>query len=159
MLRASIADGSEIGRRVQEIVDRGDLAPDDLMIEIIRDRLRRSDTGRGFLLDGFPRTRPQAEALDVLLVELGRALSVVLEFRVPEDVVVDRLLGRGDGRSDDTIDVIRHRMRVYREQTEPLVAYYEAKGTLVGVHADQAIDDVASEVGLALDRAAGGSGA
>jgi adenylate kinase len=152
MLRAAIAEGSELGRRVQEIVDRGDLVSDELMIEMIRERLSHPDTEAGFLLDGFPRTLAQAEALDALLGELGRTLSVVLEFQVPDDVVADRLLGRGEGRSDDTIDVIRHRLRVYREQTEPLVAYYRAQGALVDIQADRTVDEVFSDANEKLSQ-------
>jgi adenylate kinase len=156
MLRSAIAAGSELGLRVQQIVDRGDLVPDELMIDLIRERLGRPDTEDGFLLDGFPRTLPQAEALDGLLTELGRPLRLVLEFQVPEEVVVERLLGRAgaERRSDDQLDVVRHRLEVYRQQTEPLVVYYRAQGNLVGIHAERPIDEVFAEVQRALDAAA-----
>jgi adenylate kinase len=155
MLRAAIAEASELGRRVQEVVDRGDLVSDELMAELIRDRLLRPDTDRGFVLDGFPRTLAQAEALDGLLRELGRGLSIVLELQLPEDVAVERLLGRAraEGRSDDTPDVIRNRLRVYREQSLPVSEYYRARGILVGVPAERSIDAVYADVERALDQA------
>ena len=155
MLRAAIAEASELGRRVQEVVDRGDLVSDELMAELIRDRLLRPDTDRGFVLDGFPRTLAQAEALDTLLRELGRGLSIVLELQLPEDVAVERLLGRAraEGRSDDTPDVIRNRLRVYREQSLPVSEYYRARGILVGVPAERSIDAVYADVERALDQA------
>jgi adenylate kinase len=155
MLRAAIAEGSGLGRRVQEVVDRGDLVSDELMVELIRDRLQRPDAERGFVLDGFPRTLAQAEALDVLLDELGRRLSIVLGLQLPEDVAVERLLGRAraEGRSDDTPDVIRRRFRVYREQSLPVSEYYRTQGILVGVPAERSIAAVYADVERALDQA------
>ncbi len=137
MLRAAMAAGTELGRRVKPIYDRGELVPDDLIVALIRERLDEPDTARGFILDGFPRTIPQAEALDAMLEEIDRGIACVLEFQLDTDEAVNRLLGRAEieGRSDDTADVIRNRMRVYREQTEPLVAYYLARGIVVGIDA------------------------
>jgi adenylate kinase len=155
MLRAAIAEGSELGGRVQEIVDRGDLVSDELMVELIRDRLGRPDAERGFVLDGFPRTLAQAEALDVLLGELGRGLSIVLELQLAEDVAVERLLGRAraEGRSDDTPDVIRNRFHVYREESLPVSEHYRAQGILVGVPAERSIGEVYADIERALDQA------
>src|SRR5919106_6550048 len=109
MLREAIATGDNLGRRVQPIVEAGQLVPDHLMVELIRDRLARDDTAEGFVLEGFPRTPAQAEALDGVLAELGRELDVVLELQVPEAVSVQRLLERAhlEGRSDDTPETIR----------------------------------------------------
>jgi adenylate kinase len=148
MLRDAIAGGTELGRRVKPILDSGELVPDDLIVELIRDRLERDDTAGGFILDGFPRTIAQAEALDAMLDEIGRTLAAVLEFQLDEEEAVRRLLGRAaqEGRSDDTPAVIRNRMRVYREQTEPLVAYYLAQGVLVGVDAGRSVDAVYAEI-------------
>lgn len=155
MLRAAIEAGTELGQRVKEIYDRGDLVPDDLMIEFIRDRLEAEDTRAGFLLDGFPRTLAQAEALDRLLAELGRRLSIVFDFQVPEEVAVERLYRRAqeEGRTDDTPDVIRHRLRVFRRETEPVIAFYRTRGNLVGIHADRPPGEVFAEIQQALDRA------
>jgi adenylate kinase len=154
MLREAIASGSELGLRVKPILDSGELVPDALMVELIRERLSRPDTDGGFVLDGFPRTIAQAEALDDMLHEIGRALSAVLELQLDEEEAVRRLLGRArdEGRSDDTPDVVGNRMRVYREQTEPLVAFYLAQGTLVGVDAAGSIEHVAAEIERVLDQ-------
>lgn len=154
MLREAIASGSELGLRVGPILDAGELVPDALMVELIRERLARPDTDGGFVLDGFPRTIAQAEALDEMLHGIERTLSAVLELQLDEEEAVRRLLGRAleEGRSDDTPDVVRNRMRVYREQTEPLVAYYLARGTLVGVDAAGSIEHVAAEIERVLER-------
>ena len=154
MLREAIASGSELGARVQPILDAGELVPDELMVDLIRERVARPDTEGGFVLDGFPRTLAQAEALDDMLHEIGRALSAVLELQLDEEAAVRRLLGRAreEGRSDDAPDVVRNRMRVYREQTEPLTAYYLAQGTLVGVDAAGPVGHVAAEIERVLDQ-------
>jgi adenylate kinase len=137
MLRAAMADGTELGQRVKPIYDRGDLVPDDLIVALIRERLDEPDTDSGFILDGFPRTIPQAEALDAMLLEIDRRIACVLEFQLDDAEAVGRLLSRAgiEGRTDDSADVIENRMRVYREQTEPLVAYYLAQGIVVGIDA------------------------
>jgi adenylate kinase len=156
MFRAEVAAESDLGRRIRTILDAGDLVPDDLTIEVVRSRLAQDDTVDGFVLDGFPRTLAQAEALDRVLEELDRGeLSVVLDFHVSDEVALDRLLGRAaeQGRSDDTPDKIQHRLRVYHEQTEPLVEYYLARGILVGIHADRSVEEVFAEVQQVLETA------
>jgi len=123
--------------------------PDELTSEIVRARLEQDDTSQGFVLDGFPRTLAQAEALDRALAESDRGdLSVVLDFEVPDEMAVERLLGRAsaEGRSDDAPDKVRHRLDVYHQQTEPLVEYYRARDLLVPIHADASVDEVFSEV-------------
>jgi adenylate kinase len=151
MLRAAIAAESELGRRVRPILERGDLVPDELMIDLIRERLAQPDTANGFILDGFPRTYVQATALDTMLAEIDRALSLVLHFELPDEVALERLLGRG--RSDDTPEKIHHRLWVQRVPEE-VIAYYRAKGILVGIHADRSIDEVFAEVQDVLATAA-----
>jgi adenylate kinase len=151
ILRAVGDGGSDLGRRVQEIVKRGDLVSDDLMVALIRERLSAGDTDGGFILDGFPRTLGQAEALDATLGELDRELTIVLEFQLPEEQAYERLLGRG--RSDDNPETIRHRLEAQRVPDD-LVAYYRARGILVGVHADGAPDEVFAEVQSVLETAA-----
>ncbi len=149
MFRAECAAGTELGERVRSILDVGDLVPDELTIEVVRARLGQDDTARGFVLDGFPRTLAQAEALDRVLAEIDRGeLSVVLDFQVADEIAVQRLLGRAgvEGRSDDTPDRIQYRLEVYHEQSEPLVEYYRARGILVGIHADRTVEQVFSEV-------------
>jgi adenylate kinase len=148
MLREAMTAESELGRRVKPIYERGELVPDDLVVALIRERLGQGGTNRGFVLDGFPRTIAQAEALDVMLEEMGRELEAVLEFQLGEEEAFRRLLGRAEeqGRTDDTPDVIRRRITVYREQTEPLVAYYLGRGILVGIDAGRTVDEVYAQI-------------
>lgn len=157
MFRSAIASGSEVGRRVEPILAAGDLVPDELTIELIRDRLAQPDARRGFVLDGFPRNLAQAEALDELLASIGRDLDAVLYFAVPDDVVMQRLLGRAraEGRADDTPDVIGRRLAIYHQQTEPLVEYYRARDRLVPLHAERSIDEVYAELQDALEQLEG----
>lgn len=156
MLREAIANGTEMGQRITPIYDAGDLVPDDLMIELIRERLSAPDTSDGFILDGFPRTVAQAEALDRMLDEIDRELLAVLYFQVPDELAVERLHVRSlqEGRTDDTPEIIRHRLEVFHQQTEPVVEYYRAKGILVGIHAERPIDAVFAEVQEVLETAA-----
>ena len=151
ILRGAVEEGSALGERVRPILAAGDLVPDDLMVDLIRERLDGDDTVRGFVLDGFPRTLVQAAALDEMLGHLDRSLSLVLEFQLPEEVAHDRLLGRG--RSDDNEDTIRNRFAKQRVPEE-LVAYYRTKGILVGIHADGTVDEVFAEVQDVLATAA-----
>jgi adenylate kinase len=148
MLREAMTAESELGRRVKPIYERGELVPDDLVVALIRERLGQGGTNRGFVLDGFPRTIAQAEALDVMLEEMRRELEAVLEFQLGGEEAFRRLLGRAEeqGRTDDTPDVIRRRITVYREQTEPLVAYYLGRGILVGIDADRTVDEVYAQI-------------
>jgi adenylate kinase len=153
MLRSAIAAGTLLGEAVKPIYDAGQLVPDDLMIELIRERLSEDDARDGFVLDGFPRTAVQAEALDETLDDLGRPLSVVLEFQLPEEVAVERLRRRADQerRADDTDEAIRTRLRLYHEQTEPLIEHYRARGNLVGIPAAKPVEAVFAEIESALE--------
>ena len=156
ILRAAIHAGTDLGRRVKPIVESGALVPDELMIELIRERLEADDARRGFVLDGFPRTLPQAEALDGMLADIGRELSIVFEFQLSDDVCRARMLKRAEleGRTDDTPDVIERRLALYHEQTEPLVGHYRLVGNLVGLHADRSVDEVFAEIQEALEQVA-----
>ena len=155
MLRVAIASETDMGVRIKPIYDAGDLVPDDLMIELIRERLSASDTSEGFILDGFPRTVAQAEALDRMLEEIDRELLAVLYFQVPDELAVERLHVRAlqEGRTDDTPEIIRHRLEVFHKRTEPVVEYYRSKGILVGIHAERPIDAVFAEVQEVLETA------
>ena len=143
------------GREVKEVYDRGDLVSDDLMIRLIRDRLSRGDTLGGFVLDGFPRTMAQAEALDALLRDLGRELDVVFEFQLDDrDELVRRMLQRAEeeGRADDTPEAIQRRLELYDRETAPLVEYYRTtRGNVVGIHADRTVDEVFDEIRRSLE--------
>ena len=151
ILRAAMADGSELGRRVKPIYERGDLVPDELMVGLIRERLADED---GFVLDGFPRTVPQAEALDAMLDEIGKPLDAVILLMVSDEVATARLQARAaaEGRADDSPDAIRNRLRLYHELTEPVVERYRAEGTLVAIDGDRAIADVSTSIEEALTR-------
>ena len=152
MLREAIAAETPLGRAVKPIVERGALVPDELMVDLIRERLDDEDTREGFILDGFPRTMAQAEALDSMLREIGRDLDIVFELQISDDVAVDRLGKRAveEGRTDDTPEAIARRLSDYHEKTEPLVGYYRLRGNLVGIHGDNPIDRVFSEIQEAL---------
>jgi adenylate kinase len=149
---------TELGRRVKEIYDRGELVDDATIIELIESRLDRGDTIPGFILDGFPRNIAQAEALDELLARLGRALDVVFELQIPDrEVLIERIAKRAveEGRSDDTPDAIRKRLEIYDRETAPLVGHYRAtRGNVVGIHADSAVEQVFSEIQATLEQAA-----
>ena len=130
MLRAEVARGSELGRAVEPIMASGALVSDDLIVRVIESRMRWSDAGGGILLDGFPRTLPQAEALDAMLERSGGRVGVVLFLDVPEDVLGERILRRAaeEGRSDDTPETVHRRMEVYESETAPVLEYYERRG-------------------------------
>jgi adenylate kinase len=155
MLREAMDNATEMGVRIKPIYDAGDLVPDDQMIELIRERLSVSDTAEGFILDGFPRTVAQAEALDRGLEEIDRELTAVLFFQVPDELAVERLHVRAlqEGRTDDTPEIIRHRLEVFHKMTEPVVEYYRSRGILVGIHAERPIDAVFAEVQEVLETA------
>lgn len=156
ILRDAIARASELGRRVKPIVESGKLVPDDLMIELIRERLGEDDAENGFILDGFPRTPPQAEALDGMLADIGRALSIVFGFQLDDSVGIERMLRRAEveHRKDDTPEAIAQRLELYHRETEPLIGHYRAQGNLVGIHAHKTVDQVFAEIQEALEQTA-----
>jgi adenylate kinase len=153
MFRAAIAAGTELGRRVEPILASGELVPDELTVELIRERLGEPDAADGFILDGFPRNLAQARALDTMLAEIGRELDAILFFDLPDDVATERMLGRAraEGRADDTPETIARRLAIYHEQTEPVVEHYRATGRLVPLHAERGVGEVQSEIQRALE--------
>ncbi|KAB2965932.1 MAG: adenylate kinase [Thermoanaerobaculia bacterium] len=144
MLRRAVAQGTELGRRVDGVMSSGRLVDDELMAEVVRERLAAPDAAAGFLLDGYPRTAAQAATLDGLLAAQGSRLDAVVFLDVPEEVLVQRSLARR--RQDDREEVIRERQRVYREQTEPLVELFEARGLLHRIDGDRTMDEVTRAV-------------
>jgi adenylate kinase len=154
ILRAEMQAGTELGRRVKDVYDRGDLVSDDLMIELIRTRLGQPDTEAGFVLDGFPRTTVQAEALDAMFNEIGRSFSVVFALQIPDEVAFERLRKRAEieGRADDTDEAIRRRLENYHRETEPLIEHYRVRGNLVPIHGDRSENQVFAEIQSALEQ-------
>lgn len=155
MLRAAVASGSALGQQAKQIMDAGQLMPDDLMVQMIADRIDQPDCAKGFILDGFPRTTAQAEALDGMLAEKGLKLDAVIELKVDDEVLVDRINTRisqsgAEARSDDTVETLRKRLAVYHEQTAPILPYYANKGDLRTVDGMSDIDEVTSQVESAL---------
>ena len=183
MLRAAVAQGTDMGLAAQKYMEAGALVPDEVVIGVVRDRLAEADAQRGFLLDGFPRTLEQAERLDAMLADAGRAVTHVILIDVPEDELVERLAGRracrgcgkgyhvvfdppkADGicdvcgaelyqRTDDNEETVRNRLAVYRDQTQPLMGYYEERGVLQAAHGGGKLpDEVFAEVQALLSGA------
>jgi adenylate kinase len=154
MLRAATAAGTDVGKRAKAIMDRGDLVPDEVMVDIIAERIGRPDAGKGFILDGFPRTVPQAEALDRLLERHGLRLDRVVEIAVDEAMLKDRIENRarlsGGARADDTAATLHNRITVYRTQTTPVADYYRRKGALSTVSGMGTMDEVSAAIGAVL---------
>ena len=170
MLRAAVSEGTELGKQADGYMKAGGLVPDDLVIAMVIERIGKPDCTKGFMLDGFPRTRPQAEALDVELQKAGVALDVVLQIEVPDDLIVERITGRrldpdtGDiyhmkfkpppaniagqviQRKDDTEEACRARLEKYHSETAPIIPFYEAQGTLKRVDGNAAPDEVSRRI-------------
>ncbi|WP_405061734.1 adenylate kinase [Kribbella sp. NBC_01505] len=148
IFRAHLAAGSELGRTVQQYVDSGAYVPDEVTNAMVRERLAEEDARSGFLLDGYPRTLDQAAVLDDLLSAQGRDLTAVIVLRVDRESLVQRLLRRAElqGRSDDSEDVIRHRLEVYAEQTVPLVTLYGGRGLVHEIDGNGDIDEVRERI-------------
>jgi adenylate kinase len=166
MLRAAVAAGTPVGLKAKEIMNRGDLVPDEVVVAIIADRIDEADAKRGFVLDGFPRTVPQAKALDKLLVDRGLRLDAAIELRVDEDILLKRIetrvnemSARGQAvRADDNAEALKKRLDAYRAQTAPLVDYYAGTGQLRTVDGMAAIDEVTQAIDGLLESGAGSSG-
>lgn len=144
ILRDAVSRQTDLGQKAQSYMDKGELVPDYLMLELVRDRLSQADVKDGWILDGFPRTVVQATFLDQLLSEIHQSCDFVINFDVPDEVLVSRLLSRG--RKDDTEDIIRHRLQVYREQTAPLISFYSDKNQLASVDGNRPVDIVSEHL-------------
>ncbi len=184
ILREAVAKGTELGKKAKEYMDRGELVPDEIVIGIVKERLKEPDCQKGFILDGFPRTLPQAEALDKMLEELGMKIDAVINIAVPEEEVVRRIAYRrtckkcgavyhliyappkednkcdkcgGElyQREDDKEETVRERYRVYRERTEPLIEYYRKKGLLYEVDGTKSIEEVFKQIEETLKKIKG----
>ena len=154
MLREARTSGTEMGKIVADVMDRGDLVTDEIVIGLIREKLTSGETGGGYIFDGFPRTLPQADALGNLLSELNETLDAVIEMQVDDDTLVERVVNRAKEaaaagepvRADDNADSMRTRLMVYYKQTSPLIGYYYAKGDLTSIDGLGPIDEVAGEI-------------
>ncbi|MGO0575215.1 adenylate kinase [Ornithinimicrobium panacihumi] len=157
IFRANIKNETPLGLQVKEITASGGYVPDEITNEIVKNRLAEDDAARGFLLDGYPRTTGQVEALDAMLAEAGHALDAVVELTVDTDEVVGRLLARAveQGRADDTEEVIRARMRLYAEETAPLAAVYKERGLLHRVDGMGTVDEVTARIDKVLAKVTG----
>ncbi len=160
MLRAAVASGSELGRRAGAIMEAGDLVPDAIMVDMIEERIARPDCEGGFILDGFPRTIAQAEALDAMLERKGLGVDHVIELAVDETALLERIrtriasTGASERRADDNEETLRNRLAVYRKQTAPILPYYRDRGMLVSIDGMAPIDEVTSAINRALDQGA-----
>lgn len=175
IFRANMKNGTELGKKAKEYMDQGLLVPDELVVDIVADRLQEEDCAKGYVLDGFPRTIPQAEALDAVLAKLGTAIDYVIDVEVPDENIVNRMAGRRvcpkcgepyhhefkipkvegrcdhDGeeliqRKDDEAETVLKRLRIYHEQTQPLIDYYKAKDILVEVDGTKDVKGVSEEI-------------
>lgn len=181
MFREAVAKGTELGKKAKEYMDRGELVPDEIVIGIVRERLSQPDCERGFILDGFPRTINQAEALDEMLDDMGRRIDAVINIVVPDEEILKRIVYRRickecgavynlifnppkqDGvcdkcggelyqRDDDREETVKERLRVYKEQTEPLVRYYSQKGIIHDIDGTKDIEDVWKQIESVLEK-------
>ncbi len=153
ILRQALKDQTTLGIKAQVYMDKGELVPDHLVQEMVEERLQQPDTASGWILDGFPRTVQQASFLQALLQKLDQQGERVVNLDVPDDIVVGRLLERGrkdDGRKDDSEDVIRRRLEVYRSETAPLIDYYSSRKQLLIVNGNQSLEDVTVELAKAI---------
>ena len=148
LFRANISQGTDLGKEAKTYIDAGDLVPADVTNRMVQARIGEPDATEGFLLDGYPRSVAQADALKVMLADAGSSLDAVLEFRIDEDTVVQRMLARG--REDDTEDVIRNRMSVYRSETAPLLEYYGSEVKTIDAVGE--VDEIHSRAMAALGR-------
>ena len=154
ILRSNAERGTGLGRTASRYMDRGDLVPDEVIIDMVLERLGEGDCAGGFVLDGFPRTVPQAEALERRLQELGRPLDAVVSFEIDEDELRDRLAGRAeeqDRAEDEDEGAIRRRLELFDRETEPLLDFYDGRGLLVRIQAEGALDEVTGRIAAALD--------
>lgn len=144
MLREATAQGTPLGVQAKSYMDKGELLPDSLILDMVRDRLNQPDAANGWILDGFPRTLSQAEFLDKLLQEMNQVYNCAINLDVPDDVIVTRMLARG--RADDNEETIRRRLQVYREQTQPLIDFYSKKESLISVDGDRPVSEITAHL-------------
>jgi len=152
IFRENVKGGTELGKRVQAIIEAGDLVPDELTSELVRDRLEQADAARGFLLDGYPRNRGQVDDLEAFLSGRGESLDAVIELEVPRDESISRLRQRAidQGRTDDTEEVIANRLAIYERETAPILEVYREQGLVVRIDGVGTLDEVTERIFAAL---------
>lgn len=144
ILRNAVSQKTELGQKAQSYMDKGELVPDQLILDLVRERLVQPDAVEGWILDGFPRTVVQATFLEQLLQEMHQSCDTVVNFEVPDEALVARLLGRG--RQDDTEEVVRHRLVVYHQQTAPLIDFYRERQLIASIDGAQSVESVLSQL-------------
>jgi adenylate kinase len=150
ILRAAVAKGTALGKQAGPLMAAGKLVPDELVIGIVEERLKEKDCEKGFLLDGFPRTIPQAQSLEVVLQKMGERIEHVVSLEVPDDVIHERMKGRG--RADDSPETVQKRLDEFRKLTAPLKAYYQERGLLRPINGVGALEDIAAAIKKAIGR-------
>lgn len=155
LLRAEVAAGSALGLQAKEVMARGDLVSDEILLGMLESRFSRADTANGFILDGYPRNQAQADALGMLLQKMGKPMDYAVQLEVPNELLVERIAGRAaaEGRADDTPESVRTRLKVYDNQTAPVIDYYRQHGQLTVVNGVGSLDDVFSRLIEALSPA------
>jgi adenylate kinase len=152
LFRQEVASGSELGNQLRRYVEAGDLVPDNLVVQLIADRvIEAAAESGGYVLDGFPRTLPQAEAAAEIAKKTSATAQAALHLDAPREVLIKRLAGRGENRADDSEEVVRHRLEVYDENTKPLIDFYDRRGILMHIDAALSMDEVSKEIFHALD--------
>lgn len=152
IFRYNIKNETELGKKVKSILDAGKLVPDETVVDLVADELQNDKYRDGYILDGFPRTVPQAEALDRFLAENNTAIDTFITLTVPEEELVQRILNRGQGRSDDTPEKIRTRLEVYHNETEPVLNYYREKGVVTEIDGVGSIEEIFGRIQKVLDQ-------
>jgi len=156
LFRDEVARRTDLGNTLRGYLEAGDLVPDDLVLSLVMDRVvQAAQASGGYVLDGFPRTLPQAESAARIAADTGTSAQAVLYLHAPEDVLISRVADRGEGRADDSAAVARHRLQVYAEHTKPLLDYYAGRGLVVRVDAAPSIGEVSEQIFAALDQLAG----
>lgn len=146
LFRAHISNETTLGKQVKSILDAGELVPDSVVLDMVKEELQKPEFADGVVFDGFPRTVAQAEGLQDVLMKLGSSIDAFIMLDVPNEVLIQRLLSRGEGRSDDTEENIQHRLDVYKKETEPVKGYYESKGTVYSILGTGSIQEVFSRI-------------
>ncbi len=157
LLRGEVAAGTALGLKAKAVMERGELVSDDILLGMLEDRLSRPDTAKGFILDGYPRNLAQANALDALLQRIGQPVDIAVQLDVGTELLIQRLAGRAqqEGRADDNPESVRNRLRIYSDQTAPVIDYYRERGTLACVYGVGGLDEVFDRILAALPKKAG----